>query len=120
MEQDKKTVAKKSVKKWTEEEKQSYCKAWQKSGLSRSGFCRREGLSFPTFCNWLKRQNTASHLAVPRMEFMVAPILKESSAKEEQILEVRLPNGLHCRFSRVVNINQICKIIEGLQHVPAH
>ena len=50
------------------------------------------------------------------MKFIAVP-LSMAQPKEEQSLEVKLPNGLQCRFSRVVNIKQICQVIEELQHV---
>lgn len=115
MELDNIPQARKSTKKRSPEEKLAHCKAWHQSGLSRSAYCQREGLSLPTLCSWLKR--AALTKKSPSAMRFVAASLNETSHKEEQILEVRLTNGLQCRFPRVVNVKQICEIIEGLQHV---
>ena len=115
MEPDKITKVRKVTRKWSIEEKSAHCQSWRQSGLSRSAFCQREGLSLPTLCSWLKRQAPAKKLP-PGLKFMPAS-LNESFLKEEPILEVRLTNGMQCRFLHIINVKQICEIIEGLQHV---
>lgn len=117
MEPDKISKESKPSRKWSKEEKLAHCKAWQQSGLSRSAFCRQENLSLPTLCSWLKRQGLTKKSSTA-MKF-IAALRQEPPYKEEQILEVRLTNGLQCRFSRIINVKQICEVIEGLHHVIA-
>jgi transposase-like protein len=104
------------IKKWSAAEKLAFCKSWKQSGLSRSAYCRREGLSLPTLCTWLKRQ-TSEKKPPAAVKFIGAAPVPAIQPLEEQSLEVKLTNGLQCRFSRVVSIKQICQVIEGLQHV---
>jgi transposase-like protein len=116
MEPEKLIPVTKAIKKWSAAEKIAFCKAWEQSGLSRSAYCRREGLSLPKFYSWLKQQTSNNKSQADGMKFIAVP-LSMAQPKEEQSLEVKLPNGLQCRFSRVVNIKQICQVIEELQHV---
>jgi transposase-like protein len=101
----------KPTKKWSAQEKLAFCQAWESSGLSRSEYARREGLSASVLCFWLKKRTGAQGAPI---KFVGAPLRLEQ-ANEEQCLEVKLPNGLQCRFPRVINIKQICQIIEELE-----
>lgn len=116
MEANQTSSATKSRKRRSAQEKLAYCEAWQRSGLSRSEFCQREGLALPTLCAWLKKHLTTAILPPQALQFTAVPevTLKQP---EEQMLEIKLTNGLQCRFSRIVDIKQLCKIIGGLQRV---
>lgn len=47
--------SKRKARKLTLSEKINLCKRWRTSGLNKSQFCRQNGLSLPTFCEWLIR-----------------------------------------------------------------
>lgn len=110
----------------TEEEKITLCKQWQSSGLSRSDFCRRQGLTIATFCHWLKtfaiksknKNKKLEEATVEKMPFL--PLSTLASQQEEMKLEIQLPNGLICRFSSMTETQKIKEIIAGLQHVTSH
>ena len=61
MESDKIIPVKKVIRKWSIAEKQAFCKAGEQSGLTRSAYCRREGLCLPTFCSWLKHKTSKTN-----------------------------------------------------------
>lgn len=39
---------------YSEEEKRHYCELWKNTGLSKSSFCKSNGLNNKTFSNWCK------------------------------------------------------------------
>ena len=105
-----------SRKKVFREDKLHYYQRWKKSGLSRSAFCRREGLRIPTFCKWIKQfeKNKKSEVS-----FIPLPI-KEEKKVTDQSVEIQFPNGLRCRLSRRVDIEWIQQLIQALHHVTDH
>lgn len=115
MEEIKVKQIRKAIRQRTAEEKEGYCRTWEGSGLSLSAFCRREGLSVPTFHGWIARRKKVANSPSASIKFSSIPI-QPSAPEEHQTLEVKFPNGLQCRFSRVTNARQICDIIRGLHY----
>ena len=101
----------KPTQKWTVKEKLAFCQSWEESGLTRAEFSRRTGISTSALCSWIKQRAKEQKASI---KFVGAPLNLEQQS-EEQSFEVKLPNGLQCRFPRVINIAKICQIIEGLQ-----
>lgn len=65
------------------------------SGLSRSEFCRREGIPLSSFDRWRQRQRFKPQ-ATPADFVELAP--STPARQEHWELEVALPNGVHLRF----------------------
>ena len=80
-----------SKKAFSNQEKRSYCIAWEKSGVSKRVFCKSEGFAPSTFFSWyalFKKQ----HLDEPSFSPVV---VKSSISIERQDMiqfEMRLPN----------------------------
>jgi len=80
--------------------------AFRESGLTRSGFARREGIRYTTFCTWVQKSEDVDAGAGPQMKAKVAAPtvrfaqvgLRSSAARG---LEVRLPDGTTVRGASV-------------------
>ncbi|MBI5774743.1 MAG: hypothetical protein HZA89_13485 [Verrucomicrobia bacterium] len=80
--------------------------AFRESGLTRSGFARREGIRYTTFCTWVQKDEEARagggagmkrKPAAPTVRFAQVG-LPPGAARG---LEVRLPDGITVRGSSV-------------------
>lgn len=99
----------------TAEEKRHHYEAWKSSGLSRSVYCKQADLANSVFCKWVKEIEGGP------MGFVKIP-LKESIAVPSavQSLEIKLMNGLQCRFSAFDDITLMIKLVQALNHVSDH
>ena len=98
---------------WSVEEKQRHYDRWEKSELSRQKYCRQHQLSPKTFSGWIKQfQNTHSK----KMAFVSMP-LKNHEAIENQSLEIKLPNGILCRFSQSWDKVAMMNIVRSLHAI---
>lgn len=100
----------------TAEEKRHHYEAWKSSGLSRSVYCKQAGLANSVFCKWVKDIEDCGS-----MGFVEVP-LKESMAVQSavQSLEIKLLNGLQCRFNAFSDIALLVKLVQALNHVAGH
>jgi hypothetical protein len=55
------------------ERRQQLVEAFREGGLTRSGFARREGIRYTTFCTWVQKETD------PRAETIVGPQTKAKS-----------------------------------------
>jgi transposase-like protein len=92
------------------EEKQRHYTCWKKSNLSYKEYCRQHQLSPKTFSGWVKQfQETSGR----KMEFVSVP-LKRQETLENHSLEIKLPNGILCRFSQTWEKDQVIAIVRSL------
>lgn len=106
-------------RKRTREEIKILIDKWKSSKLSRTEFCRREGLCLQTFCYWAKQSELKPETKSP-MSFISMPPTGQRQAIDEQFIEIKLPNGLQCRFSKFSDIKIITQLAQGLAHVISH
>jgi transposase-like protein len=100
---------------WSEEERRNHFQAWKQSGLSCRSYCQEHGLSNKTFSSWIKKFKAQTGSS---MKFVSLP-LKNEKIIEEQSVEIKLSNGILCRFPKVVSTASIKKLIQELQDVTA-
>jgi hypothetical protein len=84
--------------------------AYEASGLTQSGFARREGINFHTFVAWLgqRRKASATPPAVSFREVCVAPM-----GRADGILEVMLPGGLTVRGSSAAPVAELVRALRA-------
>lgn len=92
------------------EEKQRHYACWKKSGLSCRAYCRQHQLSPKTFSGWVKKITGTSSR---KIEFVSMPLKKQETV-DHQSLEIKLPNGILCRFSQVWDKDQVMTIVRSL------
>lgn len=92
------------------EEKQRHYTCWKKSKLSYREYCRQHQLSPKTFSGWVKQFQKTSD---KKLEFVSVP-LKRQEALENQSLEIKLPNGILCRFSQAWEKDPMMAIVRSL------
>ena len=95
----------------SEQEKRDYHKAWQKSGMSKTEFCKEHGLKVNELYYWDKRFKEK-----PTELKQFAPVrLKQSQPDDQQNiaqLEIRLPN--HTQLLVSLRENQLVTFIQEL------
>ncbi len=105
-----------TIKRRTGEEIKILVEKWRTSKLSRSEFCRREGLCIQTFCGWVK-QGEVNPKTKSQLSFVPLNVSQFRQADENQYIDIKLANGLQCRFSMKSNIKLIAQIIKELINV---
>ena len=76
--------------------------AWERSGLTQSAFCRREGISLSTF-HWWKRRLAADGKASARVG--------RSEQRGESFVEVRPPQSAVAHVDLVAPITPIYEVV---------
>jgi hypothetical protein len=111
----------KSSQRRTRDEIKNLISNWRASKLSRSEFCRREGLSIQTFCYWLQRneENTKKAKKSP-IPFVPMQTAKHQQTNETHYIDIKFPNGLQCRFAMNSDIKRIAQITKELVNVISH
>ena len=98
---------------FSNQDKRSYCIAWEKSGMNKSVFCKAQGLPPSAFYTWYgqykkHRFNESSFSSV---------VVKSSPAKERQDtiqFEMRLPN--HAQLFITMREHGLVSFIQELCH----
>lgn len=110
------TESKSRAQKLSREEKQALCEKWKVSGLSRSAFCRREGLAIATFCTWCRKH-------WPESVAVKEPHLRQVTVREPEaqryvdellFIEVCFPNEIVARIKVVAP--QLGSVLKELVH----
>ncbi len=96
-----------TTNRYTEEERNYHCEEWQKSGLSMSEYCRRNGVAISSLSKW---SNESKKPTLPRGEKLENP----SANASHQALEIILTSGLRLRFSRLP-IAELLRLIRALE-----
>lgn len=109
----------KSPKRYSHHDKIQYIESWQQSGLNRSQFCRQEGLSIASFCNWVQRQiPSVKRVSKPSKPVSQTPWLPVKLIADQPkvvgIIEVVLANGTCIKFPSDIPMATIKTLIPGL------
>lgn len=84
------------------------------SGLSKAGFCRKEGISTVTLGRWLEEFGAAATSAVG--EGFVEVRLERGSAREG--FELELPSGRHLRIPPGFDAADLERVLGLLERAP--
>ena len=101
----------KSGQELTREEKVKICERWQRSGLSKVMYCKRNKLVFSTFCGWCSR-------FLPKMrtgqlcQVAVIEAVSKKNMEPPITIEVSLPNKISAKVS--LHEHQVFNLIKGL------
>ena len=102
----------------TREEIKILIERWKATKISRSEFCRREGLCIQTFCHWVKQiEVKAKPQTTSPLSFLPIQTSGHHQNSEAHTIEIKLPNGLQCRFSMNSDIKHITQITKELINV---
>lgn len=86
--------------------------AYDKSGMTQVGFCRREGLNYNSFVHQLsKRKNQALAASAPGSKFRQLEV--SCSESKSASLEVRLPCGLVVRGSDAEELARLIGLLRA-------
>jgi len=106
------TVAKQSKIKWTQ-----VIRAWKKSGLKASVFCRKNHLGLQSFYAW-RRRLAGMKAAKGRDRRAFLPVQVVTSPGENQpVLELVLKNGRILRLYREVAVETVAALAYALEAV---
>jgi transposase-like protein len=87
---------------------------WERSGLSVSGFCRREGVSVSSFYYW--RRRLADDAAVESAELFV-PLRVTNRAADR--IEIELPNRAIVRLPGDCDGALLCRLVQTAGSITA-
>jgi transposase-like protein len=96
-------------KRYTAQEQQALIGAWEKSGLSITGFCKENNIRPSTFFTWFKKygnqkgKESFSQISIPVSENDVDQQLPE--------LEIEYPSGVKLRIFKPVAVAWIKSLI---------
>ena len=68
-------------------EKEDYIEKWEQTILSKSQFCKQEGLKLSTFCSWFPKKQASSFVPVKL-------ISAKPANKINNLLKITFPSGL--------------------------
>lgn len=108
----------KTHRRLSQEEIKLLIDTWKVSKLSQSAFCRREKINYQTFYYWVKRyegKRKTKHKSA--MSFIPLQPTKSHQSNELHSIEIKLPNGVQCRFSMSTDIKQIAQLTKELVNV---
>ena len=75
-------------------EKRDYYIAWGSSGMSKSDFCKKHGLSINSLYYWHKLFKKEAALKVSQFSPVVAKVIPSDHQQTVMQLEMRLPNQM--------------------------
>lgn len=100
---------------WTSTEKASYYQRWKTSGLSLRAFCSQQKIAPSSFYHWVRKTGrppkTKTFIPVNTNKALSLPAAKVPD------IEIRIPNGIHCRFSHVTDVILMRELIKELVDV---
>ena len=102
------------------EERKAYITQWKQSQLTRSEFCRREGLCLKEFCYWVKKYTNEAQIKAKSHSTFIPLKIKNSQEIQGGLIEIYLPNGLRCCFKQMTDIQTLFNLVKGLWHVTDH
>ena len=93
--------------------------AWEKSGDSQSGFCRRYGLKLTTFSKWRKRLNSTEEEAVaPSSPFVPITLTGRGTASSIAPFEIVLLQGHVVKFQSGFSPLELQCVLRILEDLP--
>lgn len=100
------------------EEKATLVEHWCESGLSRAEFCRREGICYGSFLNWIARWMEEEEGAVQAPEFVevleAIPDGRTGASSGSAGIELVAPNGWRVRVGGGFESRDLERIVEVL------
>jgi len=69
-------------------EKQAHVKAWQQSGLTKTGYCGQQGLNLKTFSRWCGQMRPLNASKAKLLPVEITP-----QAGVEESIRLKLPSG---------------------------
>jgi transposase-like protein len=97
----------------SKEEKAGLVERWCESGLSRAEFCRREGICYGSFLNWIGQWVDGTAEA-PEFVEVVEETAQAESSVESGGIELVAPNGWRVRMSGAVVSRDLERVVEVL------
>lgn len=88
----------------SENQRKEHVLLWESSGLSKAAYCRRENLTYSTFCSWCREYEDGKD------EF----ILLDSIGTENSVskpVEVLLPNGIELNFPEGIDLSTLKELM---------
>ena len=85
-------------------------KAWQRSGLCVTAFCRAEDLNYPQFVYWQRALRATKSTGTTSS--MLVPV--RIDAVSSSALELALPNGLRLRVPAGFPCDEVITLARGL------
>lgn len=79
-------------KRYTQEEREEVLSSFDQSGQSVTGFCREQGLSYPTLKRWLDERIEKTD----GLRLIEVRSDREEANDSSCLMTIRLPNGLEC------------------------
>lgn len=96
-------------RKYSDEERQSHCDDWKKSGLSLSDYCRQSGIAVSTLSKWVSDE--------PNRKFTLKDSEGKCSITHNQSLpgiEIILVSGIRMRFTKTP-ISEILRFVKAFE-----
>lgn len=98
--------------KWTQA-----IRAWKKSGLKASAFCRKNRLGLQSFYAWRRRlAGTKASKGRDRRAFLPVHVVT-SPGENQPVLELTLKNGRDLRLYRTMPVVDLVELVQALEAV---
>jgi transcription initiation factor TFIID subunit TAF12 len=98
------------------EDKVELCNRWKESGLNKSQFCKKYGLSITTFCEWCNRVwSRSKKTKAPSMT--PVRVINKQEIEQQVVVELLLSNQATAKMS--VPMTSIGKLIQELCYATA-
>lgn len=87
--------------------------SWERSGLSRSGWCDKHGVNVHTFDYWRRRLREAPVPRKREARTSLVPIVVKAAVPVEP-LELVLPCGVRLRVPGGADVAQVAELVRAL------
>lgn len=84
-------ITKNLKRKYSQEEKNNFCTAWEQSGVSQIDFCKAHGVSRSAFCQWLKEFKKESKA----LDFSPLIIEEKTAAASTELMSLNIGFANH-------------------------
>lgn len=91
-------------------EREQLLEAYDRSGLTQSGFCEREGINLHTLVSWLSKRRSMSAKA-ERPGMFRELVVSSSPGPGSVSLEVQLPGGEIVRGNSAAEVAQVVRLL---------
>lgn len=107
-------VKSKPQKRIADDDKIALCKRWKASRLSAELFCKEHGIARSSFHKWYKKFRADVDVEPNSDFFRVTPRIKQQSAQEKGLMELRLANGTILQLN--LSLADTVNLIQELNH----
>ena len=98
-----------TLRRYTDEERQTHCDDWKKSGLSMSDYCRQSGLAVSTLSKWISDE--------PNRKLTIENSPEKPSITNNQAtpgIEIILVSGIRLRFTKTP-ISEVLRFVKAFE-----